>query len=219
MHEAHCYLDASIDESGFCNVHFLIRPIIMSILRRLNVRLPIVQAPMTGTSTPEMAAAVSNAGALGSIGLGSSNVEASRKAIQRVQQLTDKAFNVNFFVHRPARIDPETSQAWINHLRPTFESFGAEVPTDLKDIYRSFAGHQEMLDVLLETKPPVVSFHFGLPSQSFIDQLKSSGAVLFASVTCLEEARRAEYAGIDCLVVSPLLTRLTPGSRVRSWRT
>ncbi|KAK1921112.1 2-nitropropane dioxygenase NPD [Papiliotrema laurentii] len=172
----------------------------MSILRQLNVRLPIVQAPMAGTSTPQMAAAVSNAGGLGSIALGAGDASAAQEAIRRVRQLTDKAFNVNLFVHRPAVSEPDVCRNWIDHLRPTFESLDAQPPESLKEIYKTFDGYQDMLDILLANQLPLVSFHFGLPSPEFIAALKSKGTKLFASVTSLEEAKQAEEAGIDCLV-------------------
>lgn len=174
----------------------------MSILKQLGVRLPIIQAPMAGVSTPQMAAAVSNAGGLGSIGIGSSDVDAAQQAIRRVRELTDKPFNVNVFVHRPAKIDAARCGAWIEHLRPTFESFGTAAPRSLREIYKTFDGHVAMLNVLLETRPPVVSFHFGLPSVYAIDKLHDAGIMLFSSVTSLEEACMAERAGMDCLVVS-----------------
>src|SRR5712675_1983926 len=71
-------------------------------LRKLGIELPIIQAPMAGVSTPEMAAAVSSAGGLGSIGVGAVDAEATRRMIAAVRAGTDRPFQVNVFCHRPA---------------------------------------------------------------------------------------------------------------------
>ena len=71
------------------------------LLSRIEIDLPIIQAPMAGVSTPEMAAAVSNAGGLGSVGVGSVDAEATRRMITAVRSRTDRPFNVNVFCNRP----------------------------------------------------------------------------------------------------------------------
>jgi nitronate monooxygenase len=111
----------------------------MTILTRLGVSLPIVQAPMAGVSTPEMAAAVSNAGGLGSIAVGATDADGARAMMAATRAATDRAFNVNLFVHAPARADPEREAAWLRALAPAFRDFGAEPPGALREIYRSFA--------------------------------------------------------------------------------
>ena len=73
-----------------------------SLTSILHTELPIIQAPMAGVSTPAMAAAVSNAGALGSIAVGASSVDKAREMIRQTRALTSKPFNVNLFCHRPA---------------------------------------------------------------------------------------------------------------------
>ena len=69
----------------------------MSILKKLEIRHPIFVSPMAGTSTPELAAEVSNAGGLGALGLGASSIDNAREQILKTQQLTDQPFQVNFF--------------------------------------------------------------------------------------------------------------------------
>ncbi|WVQ95816.1 hypothetical protein IAU59_002915 [Kwoniella sp. CBS 9459] len=155
---------------------------------------------MAGVSTPQLAAAVSNAGGLGSIGVGASTPEAARKSIEELKRLTDGPFNVNVFVHKRAEHDESKAAAWLEALRPTFERFGASPPKRLREIYDTFADDKGMLQVLLDTKPAVVSFHFGLPEKKVIDSLKSSGIVLFASVTSLAEAQAVERTAVDVLV-------------------
>lgn len=170
------------------------------LLSKLDIRYPIIQAPMAGVSTPALAAAVSEAGGLGSIALGTSTVQGARAAIAAVREKTRRPFNVNLFTHAPAQADPAREAAWLAWLRPHFARFDAEPPAALTEIYRSFLADEPMLELLLETRPAVASFHFGLPPQDWIDALKAAGIVLFTTATSLEEARQIEAAGIDVIV-------------------
>jgi len=170
------------------------------LLSLLDIRHPIIQAPMAGVSTPALAAAVSEAGGLGSIAVGAVDAGKARAMIADVRKLTARPFNVNVFTHAPAQADPARESAWLDWLRPHFARFGAEPPAALTEIYRSFVADHAMFELLLETRPKVVSFHFGLPRQEWIDALKGAGIVLFATATTLEEARRIEAAGIDVVV-------------------
>jgi nitronate monooxygenase len=162
--------------------------------------VPIIQAPMAGVSTPQLAAAVSNAGGLGSIGLGASNPAQARAMIADTKALTGRPFNVNVFCHAPAQAHPEREAAWLRYLQPYFAEFGAQPPAVLTEIYKSFVGDEAMLALLLEQRPAVVSFHFGLPSADAIRALKQAGITLLASATSLGEARLVEQAGIDWIV-------------------
>lgn len=172
----------------------------MTLLERIGVALPIIQAPMAGVSTPAMAASVSNAGALGSIGIGATDSDGARAMISETQQLTGRAFNVNVFVHANALADPARETAWLDGLAPLFAAYQASPPTHLRTIYKSFADDRAMQDLLVELAPPVVSFHFGLPDASVIARLKRAGCVLLATATNLAEARAVEAAGIDAIV-------------------
>jgi nitronate monooxygenase len=171
-----------------------------ALLNRLGIALPIVQAPMAGTATPAMAAAVSDAGGLGSIGVGAANVEGARKMIAELHERTARPFNVNVFVHRPAKANARVEAAWIERQRPRFAEFGATPPDALREIYTSFAVDDAMLALLVAERPAIVSFHFGLPEPSRIRALKDAGIILFASATSLAEARLAAEAGVDAIV-------------------
>ena len=169
-------------------------------LNQLAIQYPIFLAPMAGTSTPQLAAAVSNAGGLGSLGLATSSVEAAQKAIQQTKKLTNKPFNCNFFCHQPPKADPSTEQAWIDYIAPFFKQFGAVPPQSLKPVNSTFIGNDAMLQMLLAEKPAVVSFHFGVPDQAAIDQLKQAGILLMASATSLVEAQIIADAGLDAII-------------------
>jgi nitronate monooxygenase len=166
----------------------------------LGIDAPIIQAPMAGVSTPEMAAAVSNAGALGSIGVGATDAAGAAVMIAAFRARSSRSLNVNVFCHAPARPSPPREAAWIERLRPEFARLGAAPPATLKEIYRSFVEDDAMLAVLVAAKPKVVSFHFGAPSRERIAALRSAGIVLLGSATNLAEARTLVAAGVDAVV-------------------
>lgn len=172
----------------------------MTLLELLDIDLPIIQAPMAGVSTPELAAAVSNAGALGSVGVGATDAEGARKMIAAFRERSRRSLNVNVFCHEPARANPSVEAAWLEVLRPHFERFGVKPPRELKEIYRSFVNDDAMLAVLLAEKPRVVSFHFGFPSAKRLEALREANIILLASATNLAEARAAEKAGVHAIV-------------------
>jgi len=172
----------------------------LDLIARLGLDHPIIQAPMAGTSTPALAAAVCNAGALGSLGLGSVNAVEGRAMIEATNALTNRAFNVNLFCHRPAVPDPAREARWIETLKPEFAKFGASPPPHLTEIYKSFVSDDAMLAMLLQIRPRIVSFHFGLPPSVKIKALKDAGILLLASATSLAEGRVIAAAGIDAVV-------------------
>ncbi len=172
----------------------------MSLLERIGVTLPIIQAPMAGTSTPQMAAAVTNAGALGSIAVGAVNATTARQMMDATRAATTGPFNVNLFCHQPAQPDPARTTAWLQALAPEFAKFGATPPATLNEIYQSFVTDDDMLEQLLSVRPAVVSFHFGLPAATKIRRLRQAGIILLSTATNLAEAAAAKAAGIDAVI-------------------
>ncbi|MDB5981471.1 MAG: 2-nitropropane dioxygenase [Pseudomonas sp.] len=171
-----------------------------TLLALLDIKLPIIQAPMAGISSPAMAAAVIEAGGLGSIGVGATNAAGARTMIQAVRELSSGSLNVNLFCHQPARADAVVEAAWLDKLRPLFAGFGATAPGGLKEIYRSFVEDDEMLAMLIEEKPKVVSFHFGLPAPERVRALREAGIILLGSATSLAEARILADGGVHGIV-------------------
>lgn len=176
------------------------RPFPKRLLDRLGLEVPIIQAPMAGVSSPAMAAAVSNSGGLGSLGIGAMQVGQARAAIREFRGMSDGPLNVNVFVHRAARPDPSRERAWLERLRPEFARCRAEPPRALHEIYTSFLDDEPMLSMLVEERPAVVSFHFGLPHPRQIEMLHAAGIYLLAAATNMQEARSIEAAGIDAVV-------------------
>ena len=170
------------------------------LIRLLGIEKPIIQAPMAGVSTPALAAAVSNAGGLGSLGVGATNAEGTRKFIRETRALTAKPFNINLFCHSPAKAAEAVEHRWLQWLAPHFEQYGATPPASLREIYTSFVADPAMVEVLVDEKPAVVSFHFGLPSAEVIARLKSAGIKLLGCATNVREAAQVAAAGVDGII-------------------
>ncbi|WP_375404771.1 nitronate monooxygenase [uncultured Sphingomonas sp.] len=100
---------------------------------------------MAGVSTPDLAAAVSNAGGLGSIAVGATDAGGARGRIEATRARMTRAFNVNLVVHGTAPTNPVRNQAWLDAFRPMFARYGADPPSALREIYKSFAADDEML--------------------------------------------------------------------------
>ncbi|GAA5235880.1 nitronate monooxygenase [Verticiella sediminum] len=169
-------------------------------LDHIGLRYPIIQAPMAGVSTPALAAAVSEAGGLGSLGIGASSPAQARDMLEATRALTARPVNVNVFCHAPARRDAAREAAWVTHLAPLFAESGVAPPTRLEEIYPSFLSDDATLALLLALRPAVVSFHFGLPDAHRLAALRDAGIALVATATCVEEAKRISVAGLDAVV-------------------
>ena len=172
----------------------------MTLLTQLGVRYPLFLAPMAGITTPELASQVSQAGGLGALGLGACNAFQAEAAIRATQRLTSQPFQVNFFCHRSTPLDPVRQQIWGEYLSAHFAQFGQSVPIELLAPYASFSDSPELLDVILATRPAVVSFHFGLPPQSTLQVLQRAKIPYWVSVTRLSEAIYAQQQGCSAVI-------------------
>ncbi|MBX3170718.1 MAG: nitronate monooxygenase [Candidatus Eremiobacteraeota bacterium] len=152
---------------------------------------------MAGVSTPAMAAAVSQAGGLGGIAIGHLDLVQARAVIETVRKLTDRPFNVNLFCHQTPSPQPAVEAAWLESLRPHFVRYATFPPKFLEPAYPTPG--QEVLQLLLEMKPAVVSLHFGLP-EGFVAPLRAAGIYVVASATNLHEALLCQQAGVEAIV-------------------
>ncbi len=169
----------------------------------LGTRLPVIQAPMAGSQGSRLALAVCEAGGLGSLptaALGPERLEEELKALSRV---STGPWNVNAFCHTPPEQDAEQLRAWHKALAPYYAEFGIDA-----DAVPSGAGREPfshaLADVLEPFRPPVVSFHFGLPAPDLLKRVKSWGSVVLSSATTLEEARWLEEKGVDAVIAQGL---------------
>ncbi len=169
-----------------------------ALTERLGLAYPIIQAPMAGAATPALAATVSEAGGLGSLGLGTSSPEVTAAKIQRFKQMTARPLNTNFFCHQEPGDVAGTGMEMQARLQPYFDEVGkGPVPAPSVGYTTFTAAHA---DVLTKEQPAVVSFHFGLPSAALFTQVKATGAFILCSATTVAEARFLEKAGVDAII-------------------
>src|SRR5262245_34933985 len=168
------------------------------LLDLLGVDVPVVLAPMAGNSTPELIAAVSNAGGLGSYGCAMLSLEQLTEEVARIRALTNRSFNLNFFCHAPPLVTAEQERAWRAKLAPYYAELDIDADATAPGARRPFDA--ETCDAVLALAPRVVSFHFGMPQPEHVGRLKAAGMVLLSSATTSAEARRLVELGADVIV-------------------
>lgn len=175
----------------------------MSLRELLGIEHPLIQAPLAGIQGHAMAAAVSNAGALGSLPCAMLAPEALQRELAALAAATPHPYNVNFFCHAPPAPDAVRETRWRNALRPYHEAYGLDV-----DSIPAGAGRVPFSDAsagLLEAfRPRVVSFHFGLPSAELLARVRQWGARVLASATTVNEALWLEARGVDAIIAQGL---------------
>jgi len=162
-------------------------------------RIPLIQAPMAGSQGPELAIAVCEAGGLGSIPCAMLTAPQLREQIMTIRARTLAPFNVNFFCHVPPEPNETARRNWLNRLAPYYEEAGIERSQAAKGLGRS-PFDVLMCDVIEEMRPPVVSFHFGLPDEKLLMRVKQAGAIILSSATTVAEARWLESRGVDAII-------------------
>ncbi|SIS47054.1 NAD(P)H-dependent flavin oxidoreductase [Salimicrobium salexigens] len=167
------------------------------IVELLETDYPIIQAGMAGgVTTPELVAAVSEAGGFGTIGAGYMEAEAMKDSIREVKKHTEKPFGVNLFVPGHPSSSLEEEEKAMRALHPFREELGMEAAVN-PDIPYVFG---EQIEGILAEKVPVVSFTFGIPPEEVIRSLKQSGIKVMGTATTVEEAVLNEEAGMDAIV-------------------
>lgn len=158
--------------------------------------LPIVQAPMAGgPSTPELAAAVSDAGGLGFLAAGYKTVEAMRADITATRRLTSRPFGLNLFMPSLDDIDPAAVDAYRRRLAREADRLGVTLGTPSA---RDDAYDAKVADLLADP-PPFVSFTFGCPGPDVVRAFQSRGTFVIVTVTTVDEARQAAVADALCV--------------------
>jgi nitronate monooxygenase len=172
-------------------------------MSRLGTELPIIQAPMAGVQGSELAIAVSNAGGLGSLPGAMLTPDALRDELTAVASRTSQPYNVNFFCHTPPPPNPEREKRWRDMLAPYYRELGID-PQDLRPGPTRAPFDHDAADVLAQYRPPVVSFHFGLPSKELLDRVRQWKVMILSSATTVDEARWLEARGVDAIVAQGL---------------
>ncbi len=163
----------------------------------IDLDAPVVQAPLAGgPSTPELAAAVSNAGGLGFVAAGYLSGGGLAEQIRRTRELTDKPFGVNVFVLREQSVDDRAIADYASLLAGEAARYGVTLGEPRFDD-DDFAAK---LDVIAAERVPVVSTTFSCPPPELIARVHEAGGEVWATVTSAVEARAARRAGADVLV-------------------
>jgi nitronate monooxygenase len=171
----------------------------MSLVARLGLRYPVIQAPMAGSQGSRLAIAVSQAGGLGSLPCAMLAPDAIRKELEALKAGTRGSWNVNFFCHVPPAASAEREARWRATLGPYFREFGID-PAGIPAGPGRLPFSAEAADAIESFRPAVVSFHFGLPSAELLARVKSWGSMMLSSATSVEEARWLEARGVDAVI-------------------
>lgn len=171
------------------------------LLDLLGMEHPVIQAPMAGAQGSALAAAVSEAGGLGSLPCGLFPADYLRQEVQAIRRRTTRPFNLNFFCYAPPEPDEARAARWVERLAPYRRELGidAPAPSGGRGSGRGPFG-DESCALIEDLKPPVVSFHFGFPPEAMVARVKAAGARVIASATTVEEARWLAGHGADAII-------------------
>jgi nitronate monooxygenase len=168
-----------------------------------NVEKPIIQAPMAGVQDYRLAAAVSNAGGLGSLPCAMLGPEALREELKALNEATSKPYNLNFFAHTPPEPNPQQEANWQQALAPYYKEFGID-PASITAGPGRMPFNEESAAIVEEFRPAVVSFHFGLPKPELLERVKKAGAKVLSTATTVDEALWLEQHGADAIIAQGL---------------
>ena len=168
------------------------------LLELLGITHPIIQAPMSGFSSPALVAAVSNAGALGSLGCATLATQTARDHVEQIRRASNRPFNLNFFVHPAPHIDVNVAHRMRARLSRYYDEFDVGSVPEPSVPFPHF--DDKRLQLILDVRPRVVSFHFGLPPADTLKRIKQTGAVVLSSATTVAEARKLQAEGADGII-------------------
>lgn len=175
----------------------------MTLQELFGIEVPIIQAPMAGVQGSALAIAVSNAGGLGSLPCAMLTPDGVRDELAAIRAQTSRPFNLNFFCHTPPAPDAQREAAWEAALAPYYREFGVAMAAIKPGPGRAPFG-SEAAAAVEAFRPPIVSFHFGLPPDELLARVRAIGARIVASATTVEEALWLESRGVDAIIAQGL---------------
>lgn len=169
------------------------------LTKLLGIETPIIQAGMAGgPTTPELVAAVSNAGGLGTLGAGYMAPDDVREAVRAIRRLTDRPFAVNLFVPEPFEAEEQKIEQAQALLAPYRAELGLD-PADSEPVKIEGPPFEEQLEVVIAERVPVFSCTFGVPAENAVERLKAAGIAVIGTATTVREAEMLEQGGADAI--------------------
>jgi nitronate monooxygenase len=163
---------------------------------RVGIRLPIVQAPMAGgPDTPALAAAVSGAGGLGSLGCGYLTAARIEAVAADVRARTDRPFALNLFARAEQPFDADAAA----RVSPMLDEIRRELSLSPPTPRSPSDGFVAQLEAVIRARPAVFSFTFGMPSRDELQAVRGAGIVTVGTATTLAEAEALESLGVDVI--------------------
>ncbi len=181
-------------------------PASQALCKQLGIQQPLIQAPMAGVQGSALAIAVSQAGALGSLPCAMLSPEQIQAEIEAIRAATSKPYNLNFFCHTPPPADaatPEREAAWRTLLAPYYAEHGID-PAGIPFGAGRAPFSASLCDLIAPYKPPIVSFHFGLPAPELVARVKAWGGKVLSSATTVAEAQWLQAHGADAIIAQGL---------------
>ncbi|NND67737.1 MAG: nitronate monooxygenase [Halioglobus sp.] len=170
----------------------------MQLSQLLGIDKGIIQAPMAGVQDWELAVAVAEAGGLGSIPCGMLSPQQLLAEISSFTSHSDKPYNLNFFCHTMPAADPDELRAWEVQLQGYYSELSVNPPTEPAALRLPF--DEKIAELLEPHKPPILSFHFGLPSPALVQRIKSWGSIILSSATTVDEGAWLQQHGADVVI-------------------
>lgn len=169
-----------------------------ALTEAIQVRYPVIQAGMAGgPTTPELVAAVSNSGGLGTLGGGYMSPERLEEAIVEIRTLTDQPFAVNLFIPEATIRDADVEQAMMDFLMPIQSKFGLTPMNMIPEVTNQF---DAQFEVVCRHKIPIFSFTFGALEKKYLVQLHEQDTYVIGTATSVAEAKFLEASGVDAVV-------------------
>ena len=168
------------------------------LTEQLQISLPILQAPMGELSTPALAAAVSNAGGLGGLGMWAFSVKEAQQRILDFRKRSHGSLNVNYPLWEERKDAGGLAEEMESNLQALYDA-KAKGPVP-PPIFSESVVDPDHVTMLLNNKPEVISFHFGLPHQDVIQAIKAADIPIICSATTVAEAKTLEASGVDFII-------------------
>lgn len=174
------------------------------ITELLKIPYPIIQGPFGGGfSTVNLVSTVSNSGGLGSFGAHNISPSQITSTIEEIKSKTNKPFAINLWVSNEDPGLSEINESVFNEISNLYKNYFESAQVSQPKFPTKFGENfEDQIEAILESRPPVFSFVFGIPSAAVLERCRRNGILTIGAATTLDEAIAIENAGVDCVVIS-----------------